>query len=241
MFHNTNSTISEIANLSIIFSTGDYMNLDFYVTLLDSSCLLVLGYNWLAWHNPLIDWVNGLTNFCPSLQENLAPSCIVANTPLVSLSLLDIPLQLLDSAVSIPASETSVSNSEWPNIVIIGAAAFLHASKLPGFHNFELCLCSSDIQANSTKLAEAPDLSNVPSKYHEFTDVLSKSKAKVLAPYCPYDLKNQSERRCSTSSWLYILSFGIWTRGSAGIHWGKSQHRFHPTNFISAWCTSLIH
>ena len=43
----SNNTISEIANLSIIFSTGDCMNLDFYITLLDSSCSLILGYNWL--------------------------------------------------------------------------------------------------------------------------------------------------------------------------------------------------
>jgi len=54
--------------------------------------------------------------------------------------------------VSIPASETSVSNSEQPNITIIGAAAFLRASKLSGSYNFELCLYSSDIQANSVKL-----------------------------------------------------------------------------------------
>jgi len=165
------------------------MNLDFYVTPLDSSCSLVLGYNWLARHNPLIDWVNGSINFCLSLQENLAPSHIAANTPLASLSFLDTPLQSSDSTVFIPASETSMSNSRRPNIAIIGAAAFLHASKLPGSHNFKLCLCSSDIQANSAKLAETPDLSNVPSEYHEFADVFSKTKAEVLPPHRPYDLK----------------------------------------------------
>ena len=58
---------------------------------------------------------------------------------------MDTPLQSLDSAVSIPVSETFVSNSRQPNIAIIGAAAFLYASKLLGSYNFELCLCSSDI------------------------------------------------------------------------------------------------
>jgi len=46
-----------------------------------------------------------------------------------------------------------------------------------------------DIQANSTKLVEVSDLSNVPSKYHEFADIFNKTKAEVLAPYHPYDLK----------------------------------------------------
>jgi len=46
-----------------------------------------------------------------------------------------------------------------------------------------------DIQANSAKLVEAPDLSNVPSKYHEFTNVFSKTKAEVLTSHRPYDLK----------------------------------------------------
>ena len=31
----SNNNISKIANLPIIFLTGDYMNLDFYITLLD--------------------------------------------------------------------------------------------------------------------------------------------------------------------------------------------------------------
>ena len=80
-------------------------------------------------------------------------------------------------------------NSRWPNIAIIGAAVFLHASKLLGSYNFKLCLCSLDIQANFTKLAKAPDLSNVSSKYYKFADVFSKTKAEVLAPHHSYDLK----------------------------------------------------
>ena len=184
-----NSTISEIANLPIIFSTSDCMNLDFYVTLLNSSCSLVLGYNWLAQHNLLIDWINESINFHLSFQKNLAPSRVAANTLLASLSFLDTPLQSSDSAVSISASEISVSNSGQPNIAIIGVTAFLRASKLPGSHNFKLCLHSSNIQANSTKLVETPDLSNVSSKYHEFANVFSKIKAETLPYHCSYDLK----------------------------------------------------
>ena len=82
-----------------------------------------------------------------------------------------------------------MSNSKRPNIAIISAAAFLHVSKLLGSHNFELHLCSLDIQANSAKLAETPDLSNIPSEYHEFADIFSKTKAEALSPHCSYDLK----------------------------------------------------
>jgi len=109
--------------------------------------------------------------------------------------------------VSIPASETSVSNYRRPNIAIVGAAAFLRASKLPGSHNFELCLCFSDIQANSAKLAETPDLSNVPSEYHEFADVFSKTKAEVLHPHHSYDLKiNLEEGAQPLVGLIYSLS-----------------------------------
>ena len=183
-----NSTISQITNLSIIFSISNCMTLDFYVTSLDSFCSLVLGYNWLTQYNSLIDWANGPINFCPSLWENLALSYIVANTPLVSLSSLDTSLQSSDSVVSIFASETSVSISEQPNIAIIDAAAFLQASKLLDSSNFELCLYSLDTQANSTKLAEVSNLSNISSKYHEYADIFSKTKAEVLTSHWPYDL-----------------------------------------------------
>ena len=75
---------------------------------------------------------------------------------------------------------------EQPNIAIIGIMAFLYVSKLLGF---ELYLYSSNIQANSTKLAETPNLFDIPSKYHKFSNVFSKTKAEVLASYYPYDLQ----------------------------------------------------
>jgi len=99
-----------------------------------------------------------------------------------------------------------MSNSEQPNITIIGVAAFLHTSKLSGSHNFKLCLHFSDIQANSAKLAEAPDLSNVPSEYHEFANIFSKTKAEVLAHHDLYDLKiNLEEGAQLLVSLIYSL------------------------------------
>ena len=86
-----------------------------------------------------------------------------------------------------------MSNYKQPNITIIGAAAFLHASKFLDLYNFKLCLCSLDIQTNSTKLAKAPDLSNVSSKYHEFANIFSKTKAEVLTLYYPYNLKEGTQ------------------------------------------------
>jgi len=46
-----------------------------------------------------------------------------------------------------------------------------------------------DIQTNSAKLAETPDLSNVPSKYHEFANIFSKTRAEILPPHRFYNLK----------------------------------------------------
>jgi len=53
-----------------------------------------------------------------------------------------------------------------------------------------------DIQANCTKLAEASNLSNISSEYHEFADVFSKIKAEVLASHHPHDFKINLEEGC---------------------------------------------
>ena len=75
------------------------------------------------------------------------------------------------------------------NITIIGTIAFIHVSKLPGSRKFQHYLHFSDIQTNSTKLAEASNFSNISSKYHKFANVFSKTKAEIFTPHHSYDLQ----------------------------------------------------
>src|SRR5258706_8084419 len=52
----TPSNVSKKVRMPITFSTGETHHLEFFVTNLDENYSLVLGYDWLAQHNPNIDW-----------------------------------------------------------------------------------------------------------------------------------------------------------------------------------------
>ena len=78
----SNSTITQALDLQLHFPTRETQNLTFFVTLLDHSCMIVLGYHWLTHFNPSIDWVLGHIAFCQMLQHEseMSPPMAVKNT-----------------------------------------------------------------------------------------------------------------------------------------------------------------
>lgn len=147
------------------------MDLSFYVTKLDPPATAVLGLNWLTAYNPLVDWSARTISFptaAPSPARRTEESLPPTSNP------------------SAPV-ESSDSPSAPPLITLVGAAAFVTASRLPGsqvFH-FQLRAVSSDI----TLVSAPPDLSSIPKEYHDFADVFSEDQAFTLPPHRPYDLK----------------------------------------------------
>ena len=117
----SNSVITQSLELPVLFSTGESMTILFYVTPLDSSCSVVLGFNWLTRYNPLIDWVLVSITFRPQLLDpsypTLTSSAQAAKLPSQAPSVL---------------TETTEPSGSVLQVSLISAAAFVRACKLPG-------------------------------------------------------------------------------------------------------------
>src|ERR1700733_2680377 len=69
----SNHTITQAIYIPLQIFPGHVTPFTFYVTPLDSSCSVVLGYNWLTRYNPLIDWVLSSIAFPATNKENPVP------------------------------------------------------------------------------------------------------------------------------------------------------------------------
>jgi hypothetical protein len=193
----SNSVITQSLELPVLFSSGESMTISFYVTPLDPSCSVVLGYNWLTRYNPLIDWVLGSIVFRPQLLDPSIPS-MTSSARTASL-----PSQTPSVSTEPPKPSDSA-----PRVSLIGAAAFARACKLPGSQSYRIHLSDPALSAKSASVSdEAPDLTHIPEEYHDFADVFSKAKADTLAPHRPYDLKiNLEEGTAPPVGAMYSLS-----------------------------------
>src|SRR5271168_3960844 len=164
------------------------MTIDLFVTPLDPSCSVVLGYNWLTRHNLLIDWVLGRITFRSQTFPSPMSSAIKALLPLQNPSIPEA------SAVPDPPKPFTIP----PHVALIGTAAFALASRQPGAQCFKIHLSDLSVSGKSASVSDkTPDLSHIPEEYHDFSDVFSKTKADILAPHRPYDLKINFEEGAS--------------------------------------------
>ena len=174
----SNSIITQSVALPVKFLSGECMNVNFYVTPLNPSCSMVLGYSWLTHYNPLIDWVLGSIIFCPQLLDplflKLTSSARAAKLPPQNSS-------ISDETPKLPASTLSIA--------LIGAAPFMRLCRLQGMQTFHIHLSDLSTSTKSASVSEeAPDLTNIPEEYHNFADIFSKAKAEKLALH-RYNLK----------------------------------------------------
>ena len=194
----TNSTITQAIDLSLCFRTSDITPTTLHVTPLDGSYSLVLGHNWLTCHNLLIDWVSSSISFH-------SPEWPIS----VPLSSPPKPPNSLPPADPTPDVPPSFSQHKAPPITIISAPTFALACRLQGSVQFSLQIHikESDLQSSSTT-SKSSDLSGIPSDYHKFADVFSKSKANTLAPHHEHDLKIELKEGASPPlGTTYSLSY----------------------------------
>jgi len=209
----SNFVITQAINLSVQFpASGDVTPMTFYLTPLDSECMIVLGHNWLTHYNPLIDWVlSSLTFQTPAgslLVPPSTPSPVQSGNP-------DSGLSSQSTPGPVPSVDTPVCTP--PHISLINTVAFMRVCKLEGSTKYQLQLHPSDsAKARSSSASTPLDLDIVPLEYRDYADVFSKAKASELPPHCDYDLKIDLEEGTSPPlGTLYSLSpvelSALWT------------------------------
>src|ERR1700723_1477620 len=201
--------ITKAIDIPLQIAPGHITPFTFYVTMLDPSCIMVLGYNWLTHYNLLIDWVLSSITFLSTHIDNPEPE----TRPLMRTSVskeMELPSTSDPYDPEFRAESTTPLIEPKIDISLINAAAYLQACSFPGSQQFSLNLADIEVSsrlASTSKLPDPVDLSNVPEEYHEFADVFDKAKAQTLAPHRPYDLKiNLEEGYTPPLGQVYSLS-----------------------------------
>ena len=201
-----NSVITQAIKLHICFSSSEKQHVNFYVTLLDSSCSLVLRYHWLNQYNPSIDWVHNHITFRMNTPNEL-PTVQLPKNPAMAK-----PEPVPPKASPADRMKPGVT----PRVTLINAKVFKHESTMQGSQCFHLQVTTPKATGRSVSVSPVTiNLDGVLEEYHDFADVFSKTKAGVLADHRPYNLKITLEEGASPPprTHLFVIS-GRTTRPS---------------------------
>ena len=175
----------------------------------------------------MIDWVLGSIEFRTPLQGVPALSSLPnSSAPSLSAQRLD-PLSISPS----PTDSPKAPSLQALQIALINAIAYACACKLEGSMQFSLQLSPTASSSLCTASPAANPDSAVPKDYHKFSNVFSKAKASVLAPYRDHDLKIDLEEGATLlPGRLYSLSpielEALWTFIDKNLRFGF----IHPTS-----------
>ena len=137
-----------------------------YATKLDDLYPIVLGHNWLASHNSMIDWKKSTLNLLREIPQ-------IAN-----------PIR----EVSEPLEPKK------PSISLINAVVYQWACRSPKAIALQLTPNILKFGGQAAQInPKEPDCTNLPVKYQEFADVFDKQHSGLLSAHCAYDLKIQTE------------------------------------------------
>lgn len=234
----SNSIITEAVVLPVSFPSRHSLSVKFYLTLLDTSTMAVLGYSWLTKHNPSIDWSSSSIIFQTPVECRPARA-----SPPASATPTSLPPPAKATLPTPPLQELATK----PSILLINSVAFARACCEEGAVTFELAPASSDVLAKSATV-DTPDLTGIPEEYHKFANIFSKACSETLAPHWPYNLKIDLEEGavlppgciCSLSQaeLLALCKFVNENLNTGFICLSKSAHRV-PVLFVKKKDSSL--
>src|SRR5467141_3268858 len=181
--------ITKSAIIPVMFPMGDLQSLEFLLTCLDLSCSAVLGHRWLAKYNPEIDWKLGHISFKTQgidvgPQADPSEPSVSAQRASTSPPNQSTPTNLLN-----PSDPPAC-----PHISIVKPKEFLRAlraNEASAPYVAYLHATKSRPSTTSNKPMSPPDVdtdtSRIPSEYHDYHNVFSKSKADQLPEHRPHD------------------------------------------------------
>ena len=158
------TSVSKKTNLTVTFATGKIPTVECFITRLDQGYMVILGYNWLTQHNPVIDWVETKVVF----YEGWART---KNTTSAKINIRGINLEELTELYWTPGNLLyTITHALELHLVPTGTA-----------------------QSGETTSGEGETLEGILLEYWEFQDVFSGEKVDQLPLHFLYNLKIKLE------------------------------------------------